>query len=215
LRIHVPLVKVQENMRTSSNGAAGNGHVRRYRLDGRDETPGTPALGHTHSGRLLILCGLAVLLVLWGVLLLIFREWRAQYRALAKYGATQVAPTVDVLVDQAPPGVNPREWQKAVADTRAMLVVVTSSGQLDRATMEQLRRDLTARFAETVPNTAIRELTRLWDEMEAKAGPILTREPTRAPFPPKRPKLFPRPEPTKAEQNAVVPKASNAGRPGS
>lgn len=179
-------------MRTTSNGETGNGHVRRYRVDPRDKTLGAHAAESRHSGRLLIVCGVAGLLVLWGVLFLIFQDWRARYRELAKYGETQVAPTVEVLSDQIPPGVDPKAWRDAVTDTRSMLVVVTSAGQLDRLKMEALRDDLVKRFADVRPETALQELGRLWDEMEAKAGPVVTRKPTRPPYPPDRPKLLTR-----------------------
>ena len=147
-------------------------------------------LGSGSSGRRFVIAGVLVIFVLWGVLFWIFQDWRARHRALSLFGATEVATVVNPLTETVPPGVDPKTWKAAVADTRMMLETVTASGMLDRKAMEQLRDDLRARVARTSPETAIGTLSKLWDEMQAKAGPILMGRPSRPPFPPPRPKIL-------------------------
>jgi hypothetical protein len=186
-------------MRTTANGDLGNGHIRRLRIDRRPGGASAKVLGGAHSGRLFLVAAALGLLVVSGALGLMFRDWRARYRALADYGARQVAPTIDALADHVPPGVKPKQWEDAVSDTHAMLVAVTGAGLLDRQRMEALRSEVAARVAhaEADPGSAVYELARLWDDMEAKAGPILLRDTSRPPHPPKRPSLLPRPKSTK------------------
>lgn len=56
--------------------------------------------------------------------------------------------------------------------------------------MKRLRDDLRGRFAKTTPETAIADLSGLWDDMERQAGPVLTRKSQRPPFAPERPELL-------------------------
>ena len=71
-----------------------------------------------------------------------------------------------------------------------MLVTLTGSGLLDRSEMEHLRDDLRARFARVTPETAVKDLSALWDEMQAKAGPVLMNRQSRPPYGPSRPKVL-------------------------
>jgi hypothetical protein len=160
---------------------------KRFRRDGRDRAE---ALGPRHDGRWFVTLGVLTLIVLWAALYVAFRDWRARHRALAEFGREAVAPTVDPLAKLRPPGVDPTEWVSAVADTHAMLVVVTSSGLLDRPRLEALRAELGQRVAGATPETAVATLRAIWDDMEARAGPILTRESQRPPHPPRRPELL-------------------------
>jgi hypothetical protein len=167
------------------------------RIDHRPgDAPSEQVRGRVHSGRVFLVIAALSLVVVTGVLGLMFRDWRARYRALADYGARHVAPTIDALADQVPPGVKPDQWKLAVSDTHAMLERLTAAGLLDRKRMEALRAEVAARVAnaQADPETAVGELARLWDDMEAKAGPILLRGSTKPPNPPKRPALLPRPK---------------------
>ncbi len=153
------------------------------------------------SGRRFVIAGLIAILLIWGAVYLAFLYWRARYRALAEFGASQVAPLVDPLADRVPPGVDPDAWKAAVADTRGMLLALTGAGVLDRPQMEALRADVAARVARATPETARDELTALWDDVEKRAGPVIapdvdppppgSRHAARHPRPP-RPRLLPR-----------------------
>jgi hypothetical protein len=172
---------------------------KRFRLDDRSD-PGV--LGGRHSGRRWVAAGACALVLAWGGLYLAFRDFRARHRALAEYGRSAVATTVDPLAKLRPPGVDPAEWPRAVADTHAMLVAVTASGLLDRPRMEALRDELKRRVGQATPDTALETLRGIWDDMEARAGPILTRRGERPPHPPERPALISDPHAEQAEIDA-------------
>ena len=176
---------------------------RRWRFDDRG---GDPVEAPSWSGRLTV-GGLVVgVLVLWLGLDLAFRGWRERYRALAEFGAREVAPAVDPLAQMSPPDVPPDEWRRAVADTHAMLLALTGAGVLDRGLMERLRDDLRERVAGARPETAKADLARLWDDLERQAGPVIapdlippppnSRHAARNPRPP-RPKLLGTPRPAR------------------
>ena len=148
-------------MSSSTNGRPGNHRdpTRRLRHDDLASViaqtyaprPGRPATGddadrlspwlpRSHSGRrFVIMAGIAVLLI-WGVLYLVFREWRARYRERAAYGVSQVVPAIDPMGDILPPDVNPASWRDAVRQTHAMLLTVTASNLLDIVEMRALAR---------------------------------------------------------------------------
>jgi len=124
-----------------------------------------------HSGRRFVLVAGLMVLVIWGVLFVIFRDWRARYRARAAYGATHVVPAIDPLEAIVPANVNADEWGDAVRQTRAMLMTVTSSNLLDIKEMERLRAELdqfVAR-ARAHPDTGPHELAAIWNEMAERA----------------------------------------------
>ena len=148
--------------------------------------------GRGRSGRLFIVGFVVGVLTLWGTLWLVFRDWRARHQALADYGARAAAAPVGRLKDRIPPGVNAETWRGAVADTRAMLERLTASGLLDRPAVDRLAITVHGRVAraEADPDRAVAEMTGLWNDVEARAGPWLTRRTQRPPFPPRRPRLF-------------------------
>jgi hypothetical protein len=113
------------------------------------------------------------ILALWLGLNLAFRSWKARYTALAEFGASQVAPAIDPLARIKPPDVPPSDWQTAVNDTHAMLLALTGAGVLDRPQMEQLRQDIADRVAQARPETAVKILAGLWDDLERQAGPVI------------------------------------------
>jgi hypothetical protein len=120
-----------------------------------------------HSGRLLVVGAGIALLVIWGALYLVFRDWRARYRERALYGATQVLPAVDRLRSIMPANVDPVVWRKAVEQTGAMLITVTGSNLLDIRDMDNLRAELDQHVARATdrPETAVQELADIWDEI--------------------------------------------------
>ncbi len=162
----------------------GDGHPRITRRWDLDDLKRRPAVDDeaSASGRRFVVAGIVATLLIWGAVYLAFLYWRATYRALAEFGANQVAPLVDPMAERVPPGVEPGAWKSAVADTHALLVALTGAGLLDRPTMEALRADVAARVARATPESARAELTRLWDDIEARAGPAVA--PDDAPPPP-------------------------------
>lgn len=138
-------------------------------------SPASPWLPQSHSGRrFVIVAGLAVL-VLWGVLYLVFRDWRARYRERAAYGVGQVVPAIDPMAEFVPPGVDPVAWRGAVSQTRAMLVTVTASNLLGIGEMRALRDELDQVVvrARARPETAVTELAGVWDAMAERAEFLL------------------------------------------
>ena len=128
-----------------------------------------------HSGRrFVIVAGITVLLI-WGALYLIFREWRAKYRQRAAYGLTRVVPAIDPLAEIAPPPLDPIAWRDAVQQTHAMLVTVISSNLLDVKEMRQLRDELDQAVARARahPETAVGELAAIWNTLSDRAEFLL------------------------------------------
>jgi hypothetical protein len=156
--------------------------IRRLRFDnlasivvrnnpGPGATPPSAMNEHGHSGRRFVLVAGFTLLVLCGVLYLIFRDWRSRYLQRADYGATQVAPAIDPLRAIVPADVDPAAWREAVDQTRAMLITVTSSNLLDVKDMSRLRTELDRHVARARdhPETALRELAEIWNQMAVRA----------------------------------------------
>ena len=161
-------------MTTVGNGQSGGNEPSTRRWNPEDLVRrGRPSDIKTVSGRRFVIAGVIGILLVWGAVLLGFRAWRAQYEALAAYGATQIAPLVDPLADHTPPGVDPVAWRQSVADTHAMLLALTGSAMLEQPMMETLHSEIAALVARSTPLTAQRELTTLWDNLERKAGPII------------------------------------------
>jgi hypothetical protein len=132
-----------------------------------------PANAPPTSGRRAVGALVLAILALWLSLDLAFREWKARYKALAEFGASEVAPAIDPLAQIRPPDIPPHEWQSTVDDTHAMLLALTAAGVLDRAQMDQLRLDIADRVARARPETALKTLAGLWDDLERKAGPVI------------------------------------------
>jgi hypothetical protein len=164
-------------------------------------------LARGHSGRRLVLVAGLVLMLIWCVLWVIFREWRVGYRARAEYGAAHVVPAIDPLEAIVPPGVDPDAWRDAVRQTRAMLMTVTSSNLLDIEELEELRRELdqfVAR-ARAHPETGRLELAAIWNELSDR-GEFLFKD-SRSPSGDRHPRpkiLPPKPEKSRARPTAAV-----------
>jgi len=152
-----------------------------------------------HSGRRFVLvAGFAVLLI-WGALYLIFREWRAKYRERAAYGLTQVVPAIDPLAEIAPPAVDSRAWRDALQETHALLVTATSSNLLEIKDMQQLRAELAQAVARARarPETAVGELALIWNTLSDRAEFLLMDSRSASGERHPRPKILP-PRPKKA-----------------
>ncbi|MDR3639554.1 MAG: hypothetical protein P4L84_37480 [Isosphaeraceae bacterium] len=159
---------------TPDDDSSTNGpQARRLRFE--VNAPEGPAGGH--SGRRLVTVGVLVVLVAWGGLYQTFRIWRSRVLARAAYGAREVAPAVDPLAQMVPEGVAPDDWRTAVGQTHELLVTLTGANLLDRPQMEQLRAELAARVAAARPETARTVLRSIWDDLCARAGPVLALRP--------------------------------------
>jgi hypothetical protein len=134
-----------------------------------------PWLGRSYSGRRFVVLGVLAVLVVWGSLYAVFREWRARYRVRAAYGAEQVAPAVDSFLDITPPGVDPTRWPDAVTRTHAMLVTITGSNLLGLSEMQDLRAELDRAVARARahPDAAVAELAAIWDDMSERGEFLL------------------------------------------
>jgi hypothetical protein len=201
-----------QTMTTGPNGREDGLPSQRVRHDHqvsavvRTHDRSSSAFSADHSGRRLVLTAGAVMLVLWASLYLVFRDWRARYRARASYGAVQVAPVIDQLAEIIPPGVNPSTWREAVRQTHVMLVTVTSSNLLDLPQMQSLRAELqqTVARAQARPETACEELAAVWNTMADRAEFIFRdgRSANGERHP--RPKILPpRPAKEKAQNKAI------------
>jgi hypothetical protein len=159
----------------SSRSPAG----RRVRVDRSCAGPGLASdLEGGVSGRLVVTAAVLGVLVLWGGLFLAFRHWRTDYRERAAFGLARVVKAVDPLATIVPsPDVDPAAWRAAVSETRALLVTLTASNLLDRPGMAALGAEIDARVsrARARPATAPAELAALWDDLEARAGPVVAR----------------------------------------
>jgi hypothetical protein len=124
-----------------------------------------------HSGKRLVIVAGFTVLVLWGVLNLVFRDWRERYRERAAYGSTAVVPAIDPLAQVQPPGVSADAWLEAVLETRSMLTTVTSSNLLDLNEMKALRSELDQVVGRALdrPETACDQLASLWDMIGERA----------------------------------------------
>jgi hypothetical protein len=170
----------------TNEGSPGDGPARRWRFDvlaGGLAAIGRPEAAR-HSGRRFVIAAVLVVLAIWGALYLAFRDWRTRYLERATFGARQVAPAIDPLADVVPLGVEAGPWRLAVAETHRMLVTLTASNLLDEPQMRELRDRLTATVTQATPATALGDLASLWDDLEDRAGPVLS---TRHP----RPRLLP------------------------
>ncbi len=170
-------------MARTSNGHRDDSASPRFRFDDLASTAVHPPvpdsrssdLGPHHSGRRFVLVAGAAILVLWGGLYLVFREWRVRYHTRTSFGVTQVAPVIDPLAEIIPPEVDARTWQDAVRETHSMLVAVLSANLLDVQQMQLLRDELkqTVERAQLHPETARAELASVWTAMADRAEFVL------------------------------------------
>jgi hypothetical protein len=168
-------------MAATPDGHQPGSPARRFRFDDLESTvlPSTASAidgGVHHSGRKAVIGLCLGVLLLWGGLYLVFRDWRERYNARAQFGATQVAPVIDGMANPVPPGVDPDEWRRAVAETHEMLVTLTGSNLLDRQGLQALRDELgqVVARARAHPETARDELAGVWNRTADRAGFVLS-----------------------------------------
>ncbi len=143
--------------------------ARRHNAFSRMSRAGKRSVGHSGT-RLVIIAGFTVL-VIWGALNVVFRDWRARYRERAAYGSSVVVPAIDPLAQLVPPGVDAVAWREAVRQTRSMLTTVTGSNLLGIDEMRALRAQIDQAVARALdrPETACQELASLWDSIGEQA----------------------------------------------
>jgi hypothetical protein len=170
-----------------------------------DNAP-SPLLSRGHSGRRFVLGACLIVLLIWGTLFLVFRDWRARYRQRALYGSTHVLPAIDRLRSVMPPDVDTAQWHDAVDQTRAMLTTVTGSNLLDVHDMDKLRAELDQHFARASdrPETAVRELALIWDEIADRGEFLFNDSRSLSGIRHPRPKLLP-PQSAKPTADSAAP----------
>jgi hypothetical protein len=214
-----PLPDKPDHSQNNGNGQA-DGHTtagRRLRLDERAairavaagpgsglslgaRSQGLPAEGH--SGRRLVLTSAVILLAIWGVLYLVFRDWKLRYQARVDFGLSHVVRAVEPLTRLKPPAVPDSAWQDAIEQTRAMLETVVRSNLLSRDQMDSLRIELDQAVsrAQANPALAVDALASIWNRMADRAEFLLTekeRHPRPGILPPRpSPRSPARPTPT-------------------
>jgi hypothetical protein len=107
-----------------------------------------------------------------------FRQWRGRHEELAAYGRERVAPVILPLGRHVPRGIDAARWQRVVESMRDVLAALTGSAVLDLKEMQELRREIQLRVDRATRATAAHELESLWEELEARAGPVLITHPT-------------------------------------
>jgi hypothetical protein len=142
------------------------------RVDGSGVVRGRGASGRGFVIVLALLLGGVSLALYLG-----FRQWKAEHVEWAAYGAERVATVVSPVAQRVPAGVTPEEWGKVVDAAKRVVVGLTASGALDIRQMRVLRGELQERFNGVRPEGAAEALLGAWEELERRAGPVLTRSP--------------------------------------
>jgi hypothetical protein len=152
-----------------------------------------------HSGQRFVLTAGVALLLIWGTLYLVFRDWKARYRERALYGATKVVPAIDPLRSIVPPDIGQTVWRDAIDQTRDMLLTVTGSNLLDVKEMDQLRAELSQHVGRACdqPDTAVGELAAIWNHVADRGEFLLKDSRSRSGDRHPRPKVLP-PRPVKS-----------------
>ncbi|WP_422928145.1 hypothetical protein [Singulisphaera sp. PoT] len=160
---------------SASNDIPPDRRLRRFRVDGFAQARSTvgPFELPFFSGRHFVVGAGVVFLLICGVLSLAFRDWRSHYDRRARFGIQVVAPAIDPLGKVVAQGVAPAAWQRAVDDTHAMLATLTSSNLVDLAGLQALHDEIDARVARSRPETALAELSSLWDDLSDRAEPVI------------------------------------------
>ncbi len=171
----------------------GDSHSNSSRGWVRFDTPrhraedGNEGTGWFASGRVLVMTIVVVVLLAWGSLNLVFRQWRTRYLERRAYAERVIVERVEPLAKLVPPDANPDAWRTAVADTRAMLKTVTDSNMLTPPRIESLSAEISDLVRDARPDTARARLAAVWDLAEAGAGPIVTSRHDRPTLLPPRP----------------------------
>lgn len=116
------------------------------------------------NGRRFVIVSLAVILLAWVTVFAILAPGLWSHRKRAEFGRKEVAPAVFDFRKVEPPGVDPRDWDRAVGDAHSLVMETARSGGLTIEEATALRDDIraTADRAAVHPETAVREMSDLW-----------------------------------------------------
>jgi hypothetical protein len=101
--------------------------------------------------------------------------WNARYRANKELGDRLMIEACAALREKRPASLAEQEWESLIAATWEMLREVVGSGLLDQAGIERLSAELQDRAARVKGDEGLLEISRLWRDMEQRAGPALSR----------------------------------------
>ncbi len=126
------------------------------------------------NGRRFILGSLAAMVVTWAILFAILAPWMRTRDKRIQFGVKEVAPLVLKFQRIDPPGVEPRDWDRALSDTRLLVVDAATPGKLTVEEETAIRDDIQAALdrARARPETAVRELAGVWDRLAAAAEKV-------------------------------------------
>lgn len=126
------------------------------------------------NGRRFILGSLAALVTTWAILFAILAPWMRTRDTRIRFGVREVAPLVLKFQQVEPPGVEPRDWDRALSDTRMLVVDAATPGKLTVEEETALRDEIQAALdrARARPETAVRELAGVWDRLAAAAEKV-------------------------------------------
>lgn len=145
--------------------------------EGSEPPPASPTTAADESGvngRRFVLISMTVILVIWGTIFAILAPGMRSYRKRTEFGRKEVAPLVFGFQKVVPPGIEPRDWDRAIGDAHSLVLDCTRSGKLAIEEATALRDDVRATLdrAKARPETAVRELAELWDRAAAIAGKV-------------------------------------------
>ncbi|OJW18960.1 MAG: hypothetical protein BGO49_18140 [Planctomycetales bacterium 71-10] len=156
-------------------------NARSWKTDGPEAEPAPPAhapgprpVEPGVNGRRFVIGSLGVIALAWVVTYAILAPGMWSYRERAEFGRKEVAPVVFGFQKVQPPGVDPRDWDRAVGDAHSLVLDATRSGGLSVEEATALRDDLRATLdrAKARPEAAVRELSDLWDRAAALARKV-------------------------------------------
>lgn len=126
------------------------------------------------NGRRFVIGSLGVIALAWVVTYAILAPGMWSYRERAEFGRKEVAPVVFGFQKVQPPGVDPRDWDRAIGDAHSLVLDATRSGGLSVEEATALRDDLRATLdrAKARPEAAVQELSDLWDRAAALARKV-------------------------------------------
>jgi len=127
----------------------------------------------TGSGRKFVLGLVLAILMLWGLLYLGFRSWKAGYEGRATAGRAAAA-RIRPLTQARPPSVEIWVWEDTVDHAEAMLIALTGSNLLSVAQIQELtgQIDELTRQATEDPAKSIPLLKEFWDALSKRSGPV-------------------------------------------